>query len=207
MSELPKIDWKHLAPGKIIVGVDEVGRGCLAGPVVAGACVLRSDNLVDQLKDSKKISENQREKLAPQIIKEHWLSVAFASPEEIDELNILQASLLAMKRAVEMLEQEKNFIADLIVVDGTFIIPSFERNQKCFIQGDSRLAPISAAAIVAKVHRDSWMREIAKDYPQYGFEKHKGYASALHRSAIRQSGPCKWHRKSFGGVKEYISIR
>lgn len=199
---LEPVDWKALGPGPLI-GVDEVGRGCLAGPVVAGAALLLSDELIHELTDSKLLSEAQRENLAPRIEKAHLVGIGFASVEEIDRINILQASLLAMKRAVEALEEKAGQKASRLLIDGTFRIPGLSSPQSTFVQGDLRVAPISAAAIVAKVYRDRWMKEIAREYPHYGFEAHKGYGSPKHREAIARLGPCKWHRLSFKGVKEF----
>jgi ribonuclease HII len=202
-SPLPPVNWKILGPGPLF-GVDEVGRGCLAGPVVAGAACLLSDELVDEMTDSKLLSEKQREDLAPRIQEKHLVGIGFASVEEIDEINILQASLLAMKRAVHELEKQMKRKAGHLLIDGTFKIPGLRTKQTTYVQGDLRVAPISAAAIVAKVYRDRWMKEIGKEHPHYGFEEHKGYASPKHRRAIADHGPCLWHRKTFSGVREYL---
>ena len=205
-SALPlyeKVDWKAYGPGPII-GVDEVGRGCLAGPVVAGAALLRSDACLEFLTDSKLLSEKQRETYAPQIESAHWVGIGVASVEEIDSINILQASLLAMRRAVEELEKKINARAGHVLIDGNKMIPRFERRQTTFVKGDLRVAPISAAAIVAKVFRDQMMRELGEQFPHYGFQGHKGYASQTHKKAIEEHGPCQWHRKTFSGVKEHL---
>lgn len=224
MPNLDPIDWKLYAPAPII-GVDEVGRGCLAGPVYAGAAILKDDALSHLLTDSKLLSEKRREELSSQIKLNHFCAIGIAAPEEIDELNILQASLLAMRRAVENLwqvyiestEVRTQFgqltMSDLqkgsrahLMIDGTFKIPQFKVQQSTFIKGDLRVAPISAAAIVAKVARDHLMAEMGKEYPQYGFEKHKGYSTAYHKQSIAKHGPCPQHRKSFAGVKEHVGI-
>lgn len=199
---LPVINWKSFAGP--VIGVDEVGRGCLAGPVYAAAALLTSDELVDKLTDSKLLSETVRENLAPQIELQHRVCVGFASVEEIDQINILQASLLAMKRAVLGLEKLIGKQAGTVLIDGNFKIPDFGRLQKTIVKGDLRCAPISAASIVAKVSRDRLMKDFGVQYPGYGFEKHKGYASPIHRQAIREKGPTAIHRKTFGGVKEYL---
>lgn len=199
------VDWKSLGPGPVI-GVDEVGRGCLAGPVVAGAALLRSDDEVSFLTDSKLLSEKQREEIAPRIERAHWVGIGIASVEEIDSINILQASLLAMKRAVEELEKKMGESAAHVLIDGNQKIPRFERKQSTFIKGDLRVAPISAAAIVAKVYRDRLMRDLGEKYPVYGFQNHKGYACASHKKSIEEHGPCVWHRRTFSGVKEHLSI-
>lgn len=204
---LDKIDWKSFGSGPVF-GVDEVGRGCLAGPVVAGAACLdfNSEDIsrLQGLTDSKLLSEKKRGVFAEIVLERFHVGLGFASPEEIDELNILQASLLAMKRAVEALEEKIGKKAGQVLIDGQFKIPDLKRSQHCLIKGDLRCLPISAAAVVAKVHRDRMMSEFGERYPQYGFEKHKGYASALHREAIKSCGVTEIHRKSFGGVKEYL---
>jgi ribonuclease HII len=203
--ELPLVDWKKFSPGPVF-GVDEVGRGCLAGPVYAAACFLTSDKYVSQMTDSKLMTEAQRNVLSPLIHLEHKVCVGFASVEEIDQINILQASLLAMKRAVLGLEEMLGVKAGHVLIDGSFKIPDLGREQKTIVKGDLRCAPISAASIVAKVARDQLMKDFGVQYPGYGFEKHKGYASSVHRAAIREKGPTEIHRKTFGGVKEYIQL-
>ena len=201
---LEKINWTQFkAP---VIGVDEVGRGCLAGPVYAGAVILSSTQHDSILTDSKLLSESQREKIAPLIYKHHQVSLAEASIDEIDTINILQASLLAMRRAVLGL----GVTSGTILIDGNKKIPdsaldelkNFE--QFTFVKGDLRVAPISAAAICAKVARDHWMMNLAKDFPQYEFQKHKGYSTALHKAAIAKFGVTEHHRKTFGGVKEHL---
>lgn len=195
-----KVDWRLITPSPVI-GVDEVGRGCLAGPVYAGAAILLSDAVEAELTDSKLLSEEKREKLAIAITAHHKVCVAWASEEEIETLNIFQASLLAMRRAVQGL----GVTSGHILVDGKFPIPKMEGFvQTPLIKGDLRAAPISAAAICAKVARDQFMQTLATEYPGYGFEKHKGYATEEHRTAIQKLGPCKVHRRSFGGVREYL---
>ena len=132
---------------------------------------------------------------------EHQVGIGFASVEEIEELNILQASFLAMKRAIKCLALETG----IVLVDGHLKIPNLKRfEQHAIVKGDLRLAPISAASIVAKVTRDSLMKEFSREYPEYGFEVHKGYATEVHRKAIQKNGPTKLHRKTFGGVKEFL---
>lgn len=197
--EYDVIDWKQFSPAPVI-GVDEVGRGCLAGPVYASAVIFKSDLLSDLVTDSKLLSEKRREELHDLILSAHQVGIGFATPEEIDELNILNASLLAMKRAVEKLGVSSGHV----LVDGNKMIPDLRGfTQTTVIKGDLRVAPISAASIVAKVTRDRLMKELGKEYPHYGFEIHKGYCTALHKEGIKAHGPCKEHRKSFAGVKEY----
>lgn len=203
-QSLEKIDWKIFSPNPI-VGVDEVGRGCLAGPVFAAAVCLKSDQLIEQLTDSKILSEKRRDVLAPLIEREHWVGVGFASVEEVDQINILQASFLAMKRAIHELERKMGLSSGVILVDGHMKIPGVQTKQVPLVKGDLRCAPISAASIVAKVARDGLMKELGEKYPLYGFEKHKGYAAPIHKKAIQSFGPCEIHRKTFSGVKEFLS--
>ena len=195
----PIIDWKNFHPHPVI-GVDEAGRGCLAGPVFSAAVILKQD---EHYPDSKQISPEKRKKLAQQIMNKHIYSIGIADVHDIEQLNILQASLLSMKRALLKLKVKTAHV----LVDGQFLIPELPHSfrQTTFIKGDQRLAPISAASIIAKVKRDEWMTKQDKNHPQYGFSSHKGYATHLHRKAIVQHGPCALHRKSFTGVKEYIS--
>lgn len=182
-----------------MIAVDEVGRGCLAGPVVAAAVLVESPSFCfdDQITDSKKIPPKKRAELA------HWISsqcrtaIGSASPQEIDELNIFHASFLAMKRAVEQLAVKEA----TLLVDGKFTIPGLEGfKQIPLIKGDLRAQPIGAASILAKVHRDTEMIELAKTHPEYGFEVHKGYATKAHKEALAKIGACIWHRRSFSGV-------
>lgn len=199
---LEKINWKIYEPAPVI-GVDEVGRGCLAGPVYAGAAILMSEAFESELTDSKLLTEAKRNKLSIEILKHHKICIAWASEEEIEKLNIFQASLLAMKRAVEGLGVKSGHI----LVDGKFTIPGMKGfSQTPLIKGDLRATPISAAAICAKVARDHLMQNLSKEYPGYGFEKHKGYATEVHRKAIKSLGPSRVHRRLFGGVREYCIL-
>jgi ribonuclease HII len=199
---LPKIDWQEFSPAPII-GVDEVGRGCLAGPVYAAAVIFRSEALHDLVTDSKLLSEKRREELAEQILKEHHVGIGSASVDEIDELNILNAALLAMKRAVQKL----GVASGHVLVDGNKKIPHLRGfEQSTIVKGDLRVAPISAASIVAKVTRDRLMKEMGVRYPVYGFEVHKGYSTPVHKQSIVQHGPCIEHRKTFAGVKEFLVL-
>lgn len=203
-SELGPVNWKEFTPAPVI-GVDEVGRGCLAGAVFAGAVILKSDIGVSEMTDSKLLSEKQRDELSELIIQNHQVSLAIATVEEIDEINILKASWLAMRRAVEGLITEAQLVGGHILVDGPFKIPDLKGIvQTPLIKGDLRAAPVSAAAICAKVARDRYMKELAKEYPGYGLEKHKGYSTKLHKEAIARLGPAIIHRKTFAGVKEFI---
>ncbi|MFW5775460.1 MAG: ribonuclease HII [Chitinivibrionales bacterium] len=179
-----------------LVGIDEAGRGPLAGPVTAAAVILDLDNPIEGIDDSKKLTAKKREELYELIIDKAlaW-GVASASPTEIDSMNILQATFLAMKRALKQISEEWS----LALVDGNQPIRGFSRSktQAPIIDGDATSASIAAASIIAKVTRDRFMIESHKKYPLYYFHQHKGYATALHRSLVKQHGMCKLHRKSF----------
>ena len=178
-------------------GVDEAGRGPLAGPVVAAAVIFPPDYRHPGIRDSKKLSPAQRERIFPVIDREaSACAVALATPEEIDGINILRASLLAMRRAVDALP----FPADFIFVDGNQRIPSCGISQETLIGGDGRCLSIAAASILAKVTRDRMMGEFDLLYPGYGFSVHKGYPTRDHLEAIRRLGPCPIHRRTFRGV-------
>ncbi len=178
---------------KNICGVDEAGRGPLAGPVCAAAVILPMDCIIEGVNDSKKLTEKKRESLFD-VIKNTAVSysIAFASVEEIEELNILNATMLAMKRAMEGLDVP----ADYAMIDGNKI-PPLDIPAEYIIKGDANSMSIAAASILAKVSRDRLCAEYDKVYPQYGFAKHKGYGTKLHREMILKYGPCKIHRMSF----------
>lgn len=184
-----------------VAGVDEAGRGPLAGPVVAAAVILHPGRPIAGVNDSKKLSERQREQLFEQIMA-NALSVGIGSapPETIDRINILQATRLAMLEAVNQLSPRP----DTLLIDGITPIDS-PLPQQTIKQGDSRSASIAAASIIAKVTRDRLMLEYDQCYPQYGFARHKGYGSAAHLAALQQHGPCPIHRTSFGGVRELVN--
>ena len=177
----------------LIAGVDEVGRGCLAGPVIAAAVILKKK--LANLDDSKKLSPNKREELSMIIIENSYYAFGSASPEEIDSINILQASLLAMKRAILNLP----IIPDEVLVDGNKK-PDTDLPPQTIIGGDSLIAEISAASIIAKVYRDNLMIEFNNKYPNYGFAQHKGYGTKAHLESIKSFGYCSIHRKTFKGV-------
>ena len=182
-------------PG-LLAGVDEAGRGPLAGPVVAAAVILDARNPIAGLADSKKLTALRREKLYDEIhAKALCCSIALASVEEIDRLNILQATLLAMKRAVEGLRLKPN----KVLVDGNRL-PTLTIRAEAIIKGDALVPAISAASILAKVYRDRWCVEFDLQYPQYGFAGHKGYGTAEHLAALRLHGACPQHRRSFAPV-------
>lgn len=186
--------------GEGIAGVDEVGRGCLAGPVYAAAVVLRSSKFVSQFRDSKCVSEMERDRLAPLIQSHHDVGIGFATVAEIEKINILQASFLAMRRALQSLS--KSVELRHVLVDGHLRIPKLRLEQTPIVDGDAKVAAIGAASIVAKVTRDRVMRELASIYPEYGFEKHKGYATPYHREQLQKFGVCEIHRRTFGQVRE-----
>lgn len=178
---------------QVVCGVDEAGRGPLAGPVFAAAVVLAPNSMIDGLNDSKKLSEKKREVLYEQIKNSAVAyNIAFATEKEIDEMNILNATFLAMRRAVEGLSVSP----DIALIDGNRS-PVLNIPTRTVVKGDSLSASIAAASILAKVERDRLMKILDEKYPQYAFEKHKGYGTKLHIEAIRKFGPCEIHRKSF----------
>lgn len=182
-----------------VAGVDEAGRGPLAGPVVAAAVVLTHDAVLEGLDDSKKLSPAKREELFPKI-QAMAHGVAVVNPEVIDEINILQAARLAMKQAVEKLLSAP----DLLLIDGNQKIES-PIEQWAIVKGDAKSFSIAAASILAKVTRDRIMEDYHHLYPQYEFARHKGYGTQLHRELIAEHGPCPIHRRTFRGVTEYIN--
>ena len=193
---MDKIDMWEIEKGLqvgVICGVDEAGRGPLAGPVCAAAVILPEGEIIPGLNDSKKLTDKKRRELFP-IIKEKAVAygIAFASEAEIDEINILQATFLAMKRAIAQLDGK----ADFALIDGNRE-PDFGIPSQTVIKGDSRSANIAAASVLAKVTRDMYMEELAEKYPQYGFEIHKGYGTKAHYAALTEHGMCDAHRRSF----------
>lgn len=186
-----------------IAGVDEAGRGPLVGTVVAAAVILDPNNPIAGLNDSKKLSEKKREKLFIEIQEKAlaW-AIAEASPAEIDELNILQASLLAMRRAVEALQLQP----DEVLVDGNKIPQGLSMPCEAVVGGDALHAEISAASILAKVTRDRQMLELDQKFPQFGFAKHKGYPTKAHFEAIALHGVTAEHRRSFGPVRKALAL-
>lgn len=186
--------------GHLLAGVDEAGRGPLAGPVIAAAVILDPSHPIEGLCDSKKISEKKRQRLASEI-KHKALCFALGRAEvfEIDQLNILQASLLAMQRAIEGLTIRPEYA----IVDGNQC-PRLSIPCQAIVKGDASEASISAASIIAKVERDHEMLNLARDYPNYGFEKHKGYPTKLHMQALDTYGASPLHRRSFAPVRQRI---
>ena len=186
-----------------LIGIDEVGRGCLAGPVYAAAVIFKSETDIKYYQDSKKLSADERVTLSLSIKTHHTYSIGIATVEEIDQLNILQASFLAMRRALHAVDGLEKTAT--VLVDGRDKIPNLgDYEQLPIIQGDSKVRLIGAASIVAKVARDLFMTELATQFGNYGFEKHKGYGTNAHRQQIQKHGPTVWHRQTFSGVKEHI---
>lgn len=180
---------------KAVCGVDEAGRGPLAGPVCAAAVILPENTIIDGVNDSKKLSEKKREALFD-VIKSSARSycIAYATVEEIESMNILNATMLAMKRAVEGLDVK----ADYAMIDGNRL-PDLKIDSEFIIKGDAKSMSIAAASILAKVSRDRFLCEYAKEYPEYQFDKHKGYGTKAHIEALKKYGPCPYHRMSFLG--------
>ena len=196
-----KKDEESLYSSKIkyICGIDEAGRGPLAGPVVVGAVILPVDSLVEGVNDSKKISEKKRERVFEEIVSTAIsYSTGIVDQRTIDEINILNATKLAVKKAIEGLEIKP----DLILVDALTGIETFGIPYKSIIKGDAKEYSIAAASIIAKVTRDRMMLEWDKVFPEYGFAKHKGYGTASHMQALKENGPCMLHRKTF--IKNFI---
>ena len=194
MNELWSIENEIYDSGvSILCGVDEAGRGPLAGPVCAAACILPRGLVIDGLDDSKKLSDKKRRELFD-VIKREAVSfgVAFASVEEIEEHNILRATFMAMNRAIAKLDA----VPELAIIDGNRAV-GIEMPARCIVKGDSKCADIAAASILAKVTRDEYMLAMAEKYPEYHFEKHKGYGTKLHYEALREYGPSPIHRMSF----------
>jgi len=183
-----------LIAGRVEAGCDEAGRGCLAGPVTAAAVILPPDFHNDMINDSKQLSERQRELLRPVIEREAvaW-AVAMVSPQEIDRINILRASITAMHRALDQLAVRPQGI----LVDGNRFYPYHDIPHTTIVKGDGKMMCIAAASILAKTHRDELMRQLDKDYPQYGWARNKGYPTPDHRAAIAQYGPSPHHRRTF----------
>ena len=184
---------------KYICGIDEAGRGPLAGPVVVGAVILPRESLIEGINDSKKVSEKKREKIYEEIVSQAIsYSVGIVDQKTIDEINILNATKLGVKKAIDGLSIKP----DIILVDALTNIETFGIPYKSIIKGDAKEYSIAAASIIAKVTRDRMMLEWDKIYPQYGFAKHKGYGTAFHIQALKENGPCMLHRRSF--IKNFI---
>ena len=184
----------------ITAGVDEVGRGCLAGPVVSAAVILKKDINLKLLKDSKKITFNKREEISKHIRNNSYYAIGIASVEEILNLNILQASLLSMKRAIERLSIRPS----LILIDGNFA-PKGLKNYKTIVNGDEKIKVISAASIVAKVYRDRFMIKLSEKFSNYAWERNFGYGTKAHLEALKKFGITTHHRKGFKPVHKILS--
>lgn len=192
-----------LEQGRLEAGCDEAGRGCLAGPVFAAAVILPEDFANEMLDDSKKLSERQRDMLRPMIERGAlaW-AVGVVEAEEIDRINILNASFLAMHRAVGALSVKPDFL----LVDGNRFKPYPGIPHTCIVKGDGKMMSIAAASILAKTHRDEYMRRIAGEYPQYGWDVNKGYPTKSHRDAIARYGVSPYHRRSFRLLDTQLSL-
>lgn len=193
----------YLEPDRIEAGCDEVGRGCLCGPVVAAAVILPPGYANKWIKDSKKLNRSDRENLVAEIteIASSW-AIAEASVEEIDQINILNASFLAMERAINKL----SLSPDHLLIDGNRFRSNLTIPYDCIVKGDGKFVSIAAASILAKVHRDKYMEKLAEEFPGYGWEKNVGYPTGAHREAIRRNGPTPWHRKTFRLLPDQLSL-
>lgn len=192
-----KFDQDYETP---IIGVDEVGRGPLAGPVISAAIILNKEKIPEGINDSKKLSKKKREVINEELISKHSFAIGVASVEEIDKINILQASLLAMKRAVLNL----NIKPQTILVDGNKL-PDLEYNMYPIIKGDSKSISIAAASIIAKVYRDKLMQDLSLQYPGYYWEKNSGYGTKQHLLALNNLGVTPIHRKSFAPIYNMLN--
>ncbi len=200
LKELKKIDKDFFDRGiKYVAGIDEAGRGPLAGPVVVAAVIMKPDSMIEGINDSKKISEKKREKLYDLILEEAIsYGIGIVDQKEIDEINILQATKKGLTEAIKQMEINPN----IILVDALNNIDTLKIPYQSIIKGDAKSYSIAAASIIAKVTRDRIMREWDNVYPQYGFAGHKGYGTAKHILAIKEYGPCPLHRKSF--IKNFV---
>ena len=197
MNPLSTFDKEYLNKYKYISGIDEAGRGPLAGPVVACACALKPPSIIiDNINDSKKLTEKKRNNLAKQIKEHCFLGVGIVDEKIIDEINILQATYLAMSEALSELKTKTPTTINFVLIDGRDT-PKLPISSTGIIKGDTKSYLIACASIIAKVTRDNIMLEYAKKFPKYHFEKHKGYGTKVHREAIKKYGLCPIHRKSF----------
>lgn len=199
MSDMPTYDLEREITGRVC-GIDEVGRGPWAGPVMAAAVILDPDNIPDGLNDSKKLSRKRRESLYPQIIETARVGIGAASVEEIDRHNILQATFIAMRRAVANLPCPP----DHALVDGNRL-PELDCPASPVVKGDNISLSIAAASIIAKVERDILMQDLSKIYPEYGWESNAGYGTRHHAQALSLVGPSRFHRLSFAPISKLIS--
>lgn len=199
--DLHEFDMQYYGQYPLLCGMDEAGRGPLAGDVFAAAVILAPDTVIEGINDSKKLTEKKREKLFDEIKEKalYW-SIKTASVEEIEQLNILNCAMLAMKRAAESL----GVTPDMALADGNKT-PQLSCPTQFVIKGDAKSQSIAAASILAKVARDRYMKDMALKYPQYSFEKHKGYGTKAHYQALDEYGPCEIHRMSF--LKKYYAAK
>lgn len=193
----------YLIDGRVEAGCDEAGRGCLAGPVTAAAVILPPDFRNEMLNDSKKLTEHQRDVLRPIIEREAlaW-AVAFVSPKEIDEINILRASITAMHRAIDQLKMRP----EALLIDGNRFTQYQDIPHTTIVKGDGKMMSIAAASVLAKTHRDEYMRSIAQEYPQYHWLENKGYPTKAHREAIAKFGATPYHRMTFQLLDKQLSL-
>ena len=195
LRAMKEYEYSFLSKGNVVIaGVDEAGRGPLAGPVVAAAAILNVDDDFIYLNDSKKVTPKRRDILYDDIMNRTIYGIGIVSAEEIDEMNILQATYKAMRMAIDKLSKRPE-----VLLNDAVIIPGIDESihQEKIIKGDAKSVSIAAASILAKVTRDRYMEELGEKYPEYGFEKHKGYGTKAHIEAILKYGPCKYHRPSF----------
>ncbi len=200
---MPDLELEHQYPAPV-AGVDEVGRGPWAGPVIAAACIIPKSfpqELLYQLKDSKKLPQKKREYLAPLICENAIHYFGEASVKEIDELNILQATFLAMRRAIDGLSTQPNFI----LVDGNHEIKNLDIRQMAVVKGDDRSVSIAAASIIAKVKRDALMANLANEFPHYAWQNNAGYGTKAHQEGLAKFGITRHHRKSFKPIQKIIN--
>lgn len=209
------LHWSSLESHQKIVGIDEAGRGCLCGPVYAAAVVFNPKfKITKPYKDSKLLSEELRDHYFKEILEHHYVGVGFATSLEVDRVNVLQATFLAMRRSIDQLRKnhsifdrnpKTNLFDAHVIVDGNHKINQLnDFSQSALIKGDQLVAEISAASIIAKVSRDTYLKRIDSKYPEYEFSKHKGYGTQLHKKRIEEFGPCPEHRITFKGVREFI---
>ncbi len=197
-------ELKRVFSSDCLIGIDEAGRGPLAGPVFIAAVLLKKDDFPssEEIKDSKKLTPQKRSRLFLDIRRHaEKIAVAWAHPSEIDRLNILKATLLAMRRAAQ---KASRFKAAPVLIDGPFAIPDFKGDQKAIVKGDQKSLAIACASIIAKVCRDRWMETISRRFPGYGFSRHKGYGTAKHLKALKSLGPSPVHRKTYAPVAKAL---
>jgi ribonuclease HII len=197
---MPDFSWENKYHG-LVAGIDEAGRGPLAGPVVAACVILNRNNYPLQINDSKKVSKKYRKSIFENLKNSSWIGIGMVNEKIIDQINILQATKLAMLQAFEDLCKKHNIFPDMVLVDGNFV-PDLNCNSQAIIKGDQKSFSIAAASIIAKETRDKIMEELDLEFPQYGWKKNMAYPTKSHLQAIKRFGICKYHRLSFRPVKE-----